>query len=305
MKKWIISTLIAIALLFVAAFIWQPLAFVDFKHYFSLTWLEGYRYKFSEDIGYFEKDTCEEGEACVCIFLVHGLGDQAVTWHKLMTMQKRLNVSSKIVAIDLPGAGMSPRLPSTEDYQVRSLAEGLHDFVSKTCGDDEVVLVGNSFGGWITSWMMAQKPERYSQNVLLNPAGLNMPYDHAIEGLIEPSPETVIQTYRLSHALGAKTQSLPWFVARHASARLKHFPVENMIRAQQEGDQFLDPIVSKIGNKSHLIWGIQDEFLGIDHLQRYEALMGKQNITTLENCAHVPQDQCPGQIIAILNSLLL
>lgn len=306
MKKCVCILFFLALSLFLAAFVWQPLSFIDYKNYFTLTWFDGYRYKTLDGLGYFEKDLCEsEDESCVCFFMVHGLGDQSYTWHKIMSMQKKLNAPSKMVAVDLPGAGASPPLADISGYQVRLLAERLHDFVGKSCGSNEVVLVGNSFGGWITSWMMEQRPQRYSKNVLLNPAGLNLPYDHAIQGLVSPSPETVIETYRLSHALGEKAQVfLPWFVARHASERLRHFPVESMIKAQALGDQFIDEVVEKIKDKTRLVWGMQDEFLGIHHYERFQALIGAQRVTPLKECAHVPQDQCPENIVHILNSLL-
>lgn len=290
--------------LFAAAFVWQPLAFVDYKNYFVLTWFDGYRYKTLDDLGYFERDTCSGQQPCVCVFMVHGLGDQSYTWHKIMAMQTKLHVPSKMVAIDLPGAGASPPLQDAAGYQVRHLAKRLHEFVNQSCGDRKVVLVGNSFGGWITSWMVAQKPERYSQNILLNPAGLNLPYDHAVQGLVSPSPERVMETYRLSHAIGEKTQTLPWFVARHASERLRHFPVEAMIKAQLIGDQFIDGIVEKIKDKTRLVWGMQDEFLGMNHYQKYQSLIGAKGITELKDCAHVPQDHCSQNVFEVLNSLL-
>lgn len=303
MRKIIFGILFLALLSLGAVFVWQPLLFVDFKNYASMIWLDGYVYKSHKDMAYFRKDICEVDKPCVCVFMVHGIGDQAVTWRKVLTQQKKISTPTKMVAVDLPGAGASLPLEKTEDYQVKLLAERLHEIVEHTCGSDQVILLGNSFGGWITSWMIEQKPERYSRNLLLNPAGLDMPYDRVIEGLIDPSPEKIMVTYRLSHNFGNKVHNLPWFVARHASARMRYFPVEDMIKAQQFGNQFMDSIAQKISTKTKLLWGLQDEFLGKKHLLKYQALFMNDNVIALENCAHVPQDQCPDQVVDVLQAL--
>lgn len=305
MRKLILSVLFLIIFSFGAVFVWQPLFFVDFTNYTSVIWLQGYKYKSKDDIAYLEKNLCEENQKnCACIFMVHGLGDAAVTWRKVMRRQEGFSVPTQVIALDLPGAGASAPFDTTPEYQVSLMAKTFDQLTSELCQSSNIMLVGNSFGGWITSWMMKYSPDKYMQNVLLNPAGLDMPYEKVIEGLIDPSPEKIMLTYRLSHNFGNKAHNLPWFVARHASARMKRFPVEDMIRAQQLGEQFIDGFLPEIKHKSQLLWGLQDQFLGETHLNKYRSLLSSEHIVALANCAHVPQDQCPQEVFLEIDKLL-
>lgn len=306
MKRYFIGFSLLVLILFGASFVRWPLKYVDYKNYAELIWFDGVKYKSHEDVAYLEKNTCSEDSRkdCVCVVMIHGLGDSAITWRKIFKAQESLVTPTQLIALDLPGAGASRFLDTTENYKVNFLAKKYNSLDKELCISDKIILLSNSLGGWIASWMQYLKPEQYMANILLNPAGLDRSYEKVVGNLIDPTPQKLMLSYRLSHNFGNNKKPLPWFVARHASARMRHFPVEKMIKAQSLEDLFVDSFMGKIRDKTYVIWGKDDGFLGDDHAKGYQKLLAKDHFSMIKNCAHVPQDQCPQTVLNRLNTVL-
>lgn len=98
------------------------------------------------------------------VVLVHGLGGSHLNW---VGIASGLATSSRVVAIDLVGFGLSPaRGRSTS---VRANADLLGRFVQEIIGGP-VVLVGNSMGGMISLLLAGHHPDLVSALVLIDPA---------------------------------------------------------------------------------------------------------------------------------------
>jgi pimeloyl-ACP methyl ester carboxylesterase len=96
--------------------------------------------------------------------LVHGLGGSHLNWDLLAP---RLTSRGRVIAVDLPGFGMSA--PHGRPSTIRSNVNALAGFVRTVC-DPPVVLVGNSMGGLISILLAARMPELVRGLVLLDPA---------------------------------------------------------------------------------------------------------------------------------------
>ncbi len=101
------------------------------------------------------------GEAVV---LVHGWASSSFSWRRIVPS---LSQRFRVVALDLPGFGLSQRLPGGLDLgPVREVLLGLLDRI----GVGEFSLVGHSMGGAISSYVAATTPERVRRLVLVNPS---------------------------------------------------------------------------------------------------------------------------------------
>ncbi len=98
------------------------------------------------------------------IVLVHGLGGSHLNWDLLAP---RLTAHARVLAIDLPGFGMSE--PSGRPATIRSNVAVLARFVRERCAGPAVV-VGNSMGGLVSVLLAARAPELVRGLVLLDPA---------------------------------------------------------------------------------------------------------------------------------------
>jgi pimeloyl-ACP methyl ester carboxylesterase len=95
--------------------------------------------------------------------LVHGLGGQ---WQNWLENIPRLAVDRRVVAMDLPGFGLTPQPVDDEGISIPRYGR----FVNGLCdalGLETVELVGNSMGGYIAAEVALQFPERVNRLVLV------------------------------------------------------------------------------------------------------------------------------------------
>src|SRR5215211_3386713 len=101
------------------------------------------------------------------VVFVHGLGG---SWQNWLEQLPEFSRDFRVVAFDLPGFGESP-MPQDEISISRSgrLVVGLLDAL----GIERASLVGNSMGGFVTSEVAVQAPERVDRLVLVSSAGIS------------------------------------------------------------------------------------------------------------------------------------
>jgi pimeloyl-ACP methyl ester carboxylesterase len=102
------------------------------------------------------------------LFFVHGLGNYAQVWLKLMD---KLKDTFHCIALDLPGHGFSPA--SVEEERIEGFAEVLEDFVA-SFSIPRYALVGHSMGGQIVMQAMIRGKLSPIGIVLLAPAGFEL-----------------------------------------------------------------------------------------------------------------------------------
>lgn len=102
--------------------------------------------------------------AAPTIVLVHGLGGSHLNW---VGIASGLTTTSRVVALDLVGFGLSPARGRSSS--VRANADLLGRFVTEVIGGP-VVLVGNSMGGMISLLLAGHHRELVSALVLIDPA---------------------------------------------------------------------------------------------------------------------------------------
>jgi pimeloyl-ACP methyl ester carboxylesterase len=104
------------------------------------------------------------GDAPPAFVLVHGLGGSHLNW---MRVAPRLARRGGVVALDLPGFGLTPVAGRSCDLAGERLT--LHRLLCRL-GTDPVVLIGNSMGGVVAVAEAALHPERVAGLVLVDPA---------------------------------------------------------------------------------------------------------------------------------------
>ena len=126
----------------------------------------------SHDIHY-----VQAGDSGPIVLLIHGFGASSYHWRYLIPT---LSQNARVYALDLLGFGWSTKADSV-DYEGYSVwSEQISDFIkevihvdqrTKGTGDEKVVLVGNSLGGYNSLSTAAKYPELVESVVLLNAAG--------------------------------------------------------------------------------------------------------------------------------------
>ena len=101
------------------------------------------------------------------VVLVHGLGGQ---WQNWLENIPRLAQERRVLALDLPGFGLSPE-PSDGEISISGYGRYVDGFCERL-GLGKVDMVGNSMGGFVAAEVAIQFPERVSRLVLVSAAGI-------------------------------------------------------------------------------------------------------------------------------------
>jgi pimeloyl-ACP methyl ester carboxylesterase len=96
------------------------------------------------------------------IVLVHGLGGSTTNW---IAVADGLARHGRVLAIDLPGFGLSP--PGL-DYRLETHREAIENFIEFEGAP--VTLIGNSTGGLLSQMVAAHRPDLVDRLVLVAPA---------------------------------------------------------------------------------------------------------------------------------------
>ena len=105
------------------------------------------------------------GHGDTTLIFLHGFGESLLAWRLVLDRFPR---HYRILAIDLPGFGLSTKPSGPSDYSTyeRWLGDLL---LQQTSGP--VVVVGHSMGGQLAAGMALAHPERVVAAVLISPAG--------------------------------------------------------------------------------------------------------------------------------------
>jgi pimeloyl-ACP methyl ester carboxylesterase len=111
----------------------------------------------------------DEG-AGAAVVLVHGLAGSTFSWRAVLP---ELAKEFRVVAVDLPGFGLSDRRPGI-GYGHERQAERLAALL-ELLGIERAAFVGHSMGGAIVERLAARRPERVERLVLVAPASAGRP----------------------------------------------------------------------------------------------------------------------------------
>lgn len=96
------------------------------------------------------------------VLLVHGLGGSVANWD---IVGPRLTRHGRVVAIDLPGFGLSPPGPDWSlETHVNAIVEAAEHLGAP------VALIGNSMGGLLSEMVASTRPDLVSTLILISPA---------------------------------------------------------------------------------------------------------------------------------------
>ncbi|WP_157254688.1 alpha/beta fold hydrolase [Nonomuraea typhae] len=99
------------------------------------------------------------------LILIHGVGHH---WQAWLPVLDRLAACRDVIAIDLPGFGVSPGLPGGTPYTAETLADAVESFC-ELMGVRGAHVAGNSLGGYIALELAARGVVRTA--TALSPAG--------------------------------------------------------------------------------------------------------------------------------------
>jgi len=312
-RRWSIpASLLFVAVVGFLVFRVFPLQFIDASDRLKL-WRAGLHSieSVAGDRGVqWQSPECEHREAearppCTCVVFVHGMGDSVLTWRKILTKREWLSgvhEPVKLLAWDLPGHGKTPEPPKNPDGELQLRAQLMAQRLlgatqQQGCGPN-TIWVGNSLGGWVSSWVALKRPDQVKGLVLVAPAGFTSQRVASIgsEILAQPTVES-LRAFRQS-AYAKPQPELPAWVWRAAVERVKKSPVMR-VRAAQQPEDDLDAPIRHLGVPTRVVWGKQDRILPLEKSAGIREIPAGSLVKwqEIDDCGHLPQKECPEPVI--------
>ena len=259
----------------------------------------------------YERIQCKSTETCSCIVFIHGLGDTALTWKRILETRKEvlekmgMGRPFRFLALDLPGSGKTGVPPESSGYRVRNQAKQIVQILKSLKGAEpscsQWIVVGNSLGGWIAVWAALEWPEGVKRLLLLSPAGLK-PLQSEVHLLTEPTVETLKEFQKRAYF---KPRPIPENVWVEIVKRAKSGHSREITAAQVTEDYLQNQLNAlRTTTTTIMLWGKEDRVIPITVGYEMRDLLRSTLWREVPECGHMPQKECPLPVIQSIIDLM-
>ena len=224
------------------------------------------------------------------VLLIHGLGGSVDSWAKNIDA---LSAHHKIVALDLPGFGLSDKPRIT--YSTKFYADFISHFITEL--NFPVSIVGSSLGGQIAAEIAIKNQELVSNLVLISPAGVppfSFKGSQALRSYIRvtnaKNSREIKQILQSIDGVPVSDEYAQWVFDRISMPGAKeafHSALKESAKAPR-----LTKRLHKMASPTLVLWGQKDTMIPVKYAS---SLIGIENIRVvlLENCGHRPHAENP------------
>jgi pimeloyl-ACP methyl ester carboxylesterase len=249
-----------------------------------------------------ERDRCAAGAPCRCVALVHGMGDSALTWDKVLLGKDATPPppGTRVLAVELPGTDGSDPAEGPGGYSVPAQARALREVLEPLC--PRWTVAGNSLGGWISAELALQWPAGVERLLLLNSAGLTDPTGLLYQtGRILSDP-SVAALKDFSGRAAAHRRAVPERAWQEVVDSMRARPIKETFGAFKLEDA-LDRRAAGIRAPTAVIWGMSDRVMPPSFGERMAKLVPGATLERVPDCGHLPQQECPAPVSRALFGL--
>jgi pimeloyl-ACP methyl ester carboxylesterase len=236
------------------------------------------------------------------VVFVHGLGGQ---WQNWLENIPRVAQERRVVALDLPGFGLSP-MPR-EEVTIPGYGRTVNELCERL-GLGTVEMVGNSMGGFIAAEVAIQFPQRVDRLVLVSAAGITS---------ANLARRPIMTLGRIATALATWSAPLDRGIASRRNARhlalalVARYPsllkpdlayegffkgtnkpgFDDALRACLEYD-FRDRL-PEISRPTLIVWGEQDTIIPVKDAHEFERMIPDSRKVVMAETGHISMAERP------------
>lgn len=256
------------------------------------------------DLGRASVSYVEMGEGPPVLF-VHGLGGSWRNWLENIPYFARRH---RVVALDLPGFGLSPAPP--EQVSIAGYGDLLLRFADAVGLSRDTALVGHSMGGFIATESVLEAPERFRRMVLASAAGVSFATmkesRKAVIGLIvrlllplaTRRVESNLGRSRLRKASFAGVIAHPDLIRREMLWELGSYAVNSpslVEAAYALAGYDTREQLAKISVPTMIVWGEQDRLVPVEAAYDYARRIARSELSIIHDCGHMVELERPGR----------
>jgi pimeloyl-ACP methyl ester carboxylesterase len=237
------------------------------------------------------------------VVFVHGLGG---AWQNWLENIPRVAQERRVLALDLPGFGRS-EMPRDE-ISIAGYGRTVHAFCQQL-SLGQVVLVGNSMGGFVAAEASIQFPELVERLVLVSAAGLSITNLMRRPAVTWGRVAAALGSYGAANSRAAVTRPVIrhlslGFVMRHPTRLRADLCWEQVHAAGTPG--FSDALEALLGYDFHdrlseiscptlIVWGKEDMMVPVKDADEFERLIPNSREVLMEDTGHVPMLERPAK----------
>ena len=248
------------------------------------------------------------GEAEPVFILLHGFGASTFSWREVMAPFSQYGT---VIAYDRPAFGLTERPLEWEGINPYSQEGNLNLLLGlmDTLEIEEAVLVGNSAGGTLATAFTLAYPERVRALVEVDAAIYQtMPASNLLDWLLNtPQMDQIgpLISRRLAGSSGEDFIQRAWYDPSKLEDNPEIFAgyrnplmAENWDRALWEHTKATDaPDLAgrpdQIQVPTLVLSGDNDQIVPVENSRRLAEDIPGAELVILENCGHLPQEECP------------
>lgn len=249
------------------------------------------------------------------LLLVHGLGG---SWRVWLENLLPLAATHRVIAVDLPGFGASPPDGTVITYD--AFARTM-DRLCRKLGLTSVVVVGNSFGGWVAAELALRHPELVAGLVLVGAAGIPATPRERLKvvSMLRMADRFAPIACRRRELL-ARRPRLRRYAFAFIVTRADHLPGDLAIHLVPETPSPVFRLVLEAAVKSWsaawcdrvaqldvpalVVWGSHDRQLPIRHALEWVRLLRGSTLVVVDRAGHMPMLEDPAIVNAHIERFL-
>jgi len=247
-----------------------------------------------EDVGPVEVSLDDTGQGAPFLLLHGGGGPDTMTGfaHRLAE-----SPPARVVVPTHPGFAGTPR-----PEPVNSMAglAALYMALLDALGLDDVTVIGNSIGGWITVEMALLESPRINRIVLIDAVGIDVPDQPVADFFTMGYDEFLERAFRNPGRFRMDPTSLP--PAAQATAAGNRSAL-----ATYTGGVMNDPTLAKrlggLQTPTLVLWGDSDRIAGPDYGRAYAGSIPAAGFQLLHDVGHLPQVEDPDAVLRAIWNL--
>jgi pimeloyl-ACP methyl ester carboxylesterase len=237
------------------------------------------------------------------VVLVHGLGGQ---WQNWLENIPRLAQQRRVLALDLPGFGLTPE-PSDREISIPGYGRWVDAFCEEL-GLGEVDMVGNSMGGFVVAEVAIQFRERVSRLVLVSSAGITSA--DAFQAPILTFGRVASALATNTAARHRQTASRPLgrhvalaLVARHPRLLKADLAYEGFFKGTGKSgfdaalraclDYDFRDRLGDVKVPTLIVWGEKDSIIPVRDADEFERLIEDSRKVVMKDTGHIPMAERP------------
>jgi pimeloyl-ACP methyl ester carboxylesterase len=235
------------------------------------------------------------------VVFVHGLGG---AWQNWLENIPRVAQARRVLALDLPGFGAS-EMPRAE-ISISGYGRSVNKFC-ELLELDQVALVGNSMGGFVSAETAIQFPSRVERLVLVSAAGVTSTNLMRRPALTWGRVAAMLGSYGAANSRAVVTRPVVrhvalGFVMRHPTRLRADLCWEQVHAAGTPG--FRDALeallhydfrdrLDDISCPTLIVWGKEDMLVPVKDADEFERLIENSRKIVMDDTGHVPMLERP------------